>query len=91
MSQVLVLCGLPITDPILLSTHGLPMGTHEYLEPTITNAPYIPFSVRNLIYITCNNLKLGYFFILLPFRPLVLVPESCNDFVTRDCWWEITP
>ena len=58
MSQVLVPCELPIMDPILLSTYGLPIGTHEYLEPTITNVPYKPLSVQNSIYITSINIGL---------------------------------
>jgi hypothetical protein len=69
----------------------VPIGTHEYLQTTITNGLYISFSIQNLVYINGNNFGLRYFFTFPPFRPLALVLESYNDFVTRDCWWEITP
>jgi len=68
----------------------VPIGTHEYLQTTITNGLYISFSIQNLVYIN-GNFGLRYFFTFPPFRPLALVLESYNDFVTRDCWWEITP
>ena len=68
----------------------VPIGTHEYLQTTITNGLYISFSIQNLVYIN-GNFGLRYFFTFPPFRPLALVLESYNDFITRDCWWEITP